>query len=303
VASLGTAFTPEQAKLLLRYTDRVIVSYDGDAAGQSATARSLDLLLQSGFQVQVADLPSGVDPDDFIRAEGAESYQRLLQAAPGFLEFLIVREARSRDLSRTEEKVAAVNALLPRIARLSSAVERASWAGRIADELRIEEDLILHELRTALRGRRDRIRHRAGGEEPLRPVEAQLVVGLIQAEDEAERQALELYAADLDGTRVAGIVTVIQALRRNNEAADFPSVFQALESEEERQLLANIALRENEAAGAPRLLECLRVLRRERLVRERGRLQREIETAASNPEGVDALLMRKQEIGRQIDAL
>ena len=94
VASLGTAFTPAQARRLARYTNRVVVSYDGDAAGAAATARSLDLLLERGFDVRVVDLPAGVDPDDFIRKEGAEAYGTLLREAPEYLEFLVRREAR-----------------------------------------------------------------------------------------------------------------------------------------------------------------------------------------------------------------
>jgi len=304
VASLGTAFTPEQAKLLARYTDRVVVCYDGDAAGQNATARSLDLLLTSNFQVHVADLPGGVDPDDFLRSDGAPAFEGILRDAPSYLDFLIQRQARSRDLSRTEEKVAAVNALLPRIARMASAVERASWAGRIADALRIEEDLVLHELRVALKGRHDRIRHRAPADEKLRLAEAQLVASLIQGGEEAPDEAVDIHDDDLAGTRVATIVHAIRALRERGEPADFPSVFQALDSEDERGLLARIALHEEEGPQVPkRLGECLKVLRKERLVRERGKLLKEIESSASDPALLDALLIRKLEIGRLIDSL
>jgi DNA primase len=300
VATLGTAFTPEQARLLKRYTDRVVVSYDGDTAGQNATARSLDLLLESGFDVRVAELPPGSDPDDCIRDEGDAAYRRRLDEAPVYFEFLVRREARSRDLSQVGEKVAAVNALLPRLARMPSAVERASWAGRIADELRIDDELVLQELRAALRGRHERIRQRAATDGPLRPAEALLVTRLLQ--DEAGEAPAVVEPGDVAGTRIAAIVGAILDLRRATGAADFPRVFAALDSEEDRRLLARIAVTDPGNLETEGLGECVRVLRLDRLVRERGELQRQIERAA-DPSALDALLVKKQEIGRLIDGL
>ncbi len=303
VASLGTAFTPEQARLLARYCERVVVSYDGDAAGQSATVRTLDLLLEKGFEVRVAELPAGLDPDDFIKKEGAEAYARRLREAPGYLDFIVRREIRSHDVSRIDGKVAAINALLPRLTRLESSVERANWAGRLADELGIEDEIVVQELRNALRGRRERIRQRAAADEKLRPAEAQLVTGLLGVEEAAGLGAEELDPADLEGTRVCGIVRTILRLWREEGTADHARVFEALESEEERQLLTTIAFRDtNEGESGAALSDCLRTLRRDRLVRERKALQKEIEQSDGSGE-LDDLLARKQQLAKKIDNL
>ena len=301
VASLGTAFTPEQARLLARYTDRVVVSYDADAAGESAAARTLDLLLEKGFQVRVVELPGGRDPDDFLREEGAESYARRVREAPGYLEFLLRREARSRDLSRASEKVAAVNALLPKVSRLPSRIERATWAGRIADELRIEDDLVVQELRAALKGGRTQVRERVQVEEPLRPAEEMLVAGLLAASEPPGLEALGLEGQDLEGTRVARIVETILRLRSEG-GADYPRVLDALETEEDKRILTRIAFREGAEETGTDLLACVQVLKRDRLARERRDVQKEIEQAA-DPTALDALLLRKQQLGRQIDGL
>ena len=301
VASLGTAFTAEQARLLARFTDRVVVSYDADSAGESAAARTLDLLLEKAFQVRVVELPRGRDPDDFVREEGADAYGRRVKEAPGYLEFLLGREARSRDLSRAEEKVAAVNALLPKVSRLPSRIERATWAGRIADELQIEDELIVQELRMALKGGRTGVRQRPRAEEPLRPAEEQLVAGLLAAGEAPDPEPLGLEAKDLEGTRVAAIVGTILKLRNDGDV-DYPMVLDALESEEDRKILTRIAFREAAEESGANLGACIQVLKRERLARERRDLQKEIERAA-DPNAVDALLLRKLELGKQIDAL
>lgn len=302
VASLGTAFTPEQARLLARFTDVVVVSYDGDSAGVTAAVRTLDLLLEKGFRVRVAELPSGVDPDDLIRKGGPEAYAERLREAPGYLEFLLHREARERDLSRIEEKVAAINHLLPRLSRFPSAIERAAWAGRIADQLQIEDELVLQELRAALRGARGRIRQRAPLQEPLRQAEALLVSRLLRPEAGTDLASLGLEPADLEGTRVAGIVETILRFHREGKPADYARVFDALEGEEDKQLLTRIAFQDDREGQDGNLTDCMQVLRRDRLLRERRRLQREIELS-TNPAGIDALLLRKQQLGRQIDSL
>ena len=302
VASLGTAFTPNQARLLARYATRVVVCYDGDAAGAAATARSLDLLLERGFEVRAVELPQGLDPDDFVRKEGAEAFAKLVQQAPGWLEYLMRRECAGRDLSRTEDKVAAINALLPRIARLQSSVERASWAAMLADALGIEDELVLQELKSALRAARPAIRQRPADREPLREAEARLVATALRLGACRDRARAHLEPADLEGMRVERILEAILRREETGKEVDLPAVLESLEADEDRELLTWIAFREGPEVRADEADECIRALRRERLVRERRELQRAIERTA-DPGAVDALLLRKQQLGRQIDTL
>jgi DNA primase len=302
VASLGTAFTPNQARLLSRYTGRVTVCYDGDAAGAAATQRSLDLLLERAFDVRVVELPSGSDPDDFVRKEGPAAFDGLVKGAPGWLEYLVRRECGTRDLGRTEEKVAAINALLPRIARLESPVERASWAGQLSDALRIDDDLVLQELKSALRAARPAIRQRCPDREPVRETEARLVALLLRLADGRTGARAHLEPADLAGTRVERIVDAILRHGKEGKEVELPEVLESLDAEEDRELLTWIAFREGPEVLADEVEDCVKAIRRERLVRERRELQRAIERTA-DPAAVGALLLRKQELGRQIDAL
>src|SRR4030088_2077724 len=108
VASCGTSLAEPQIKLLARFTQRVIVNYDPDTAGQTATERSISLLLEHDFEVRVLALPGQADPDKFIREHGAEAYTKLLKESPPYVDYLIAR-TRQMDMSTAEGKLRAVN--------------------------------------------------------------------------------------------------------------------------------------------------------------------------------------------------
>jgi len=311
VASLGTAFTAAQARLLARFTDRVLVSYDGDAAGAEATTRSLDLLLEQGFEVRVVELPSGRDPDDFLREQGAEAFERLLRTAPEYLEFLIRRQTRERRLDRLEEKIAAVNAVLPHIARLGSPIARSDWAGRLADAVRVDDDLVLQELQAVARGaRQPAVRHRVAERRPVRWNES-LMVRLLLASEEQRRRLVEvLEPEDLEGTRIAGIVRTIARLTEEGATVDHATILDALESDEDRDVLTSIAFRDEPAEG--NVEDCLWACRQDRLkhqhtaaVRRLGELGREAAAGKAQriSEDVDRMLSEVQELARQRDTL
>lgn len=310
VASLGTAFTPAQARLLARYTDRVLVSYDGDAAGAKATTRSLDLLLERGFEVRVVELPAGKDPDDFVREAGPQGYEQLLREAPEYLEFLIQREARSRKLGRLDEKVAAVNAVLPHIAKLSTPIARSDWAGRLADALHIEDDLVLQELQAVAKTTQTQIRHRTRRANAPRWNEALMVRLLLDSEEQRTKLAQTLTPEDLEQTEVAGIVRTIVRLTGEERPIDYAAVFEALEADTDRELLTSIAFRDDPIEGD--VEDCLWACRQERLkhkqkaaVREIGEIEKTKSTDATErpSDEVDRMLTRVQELARQRDAL
>ena len=310
VAVLGTAFTPAQAKLLARFADRVVFSFDGDGAGAKATVRSMDLLLERGFQVSVVDLPKGADPDDFIKQQGADAYRELVDEAPEYLEFLVRREARSRDLAAPGQQVEAVNAVLPHIARLGSGIERSKWAGRLADGLNLEDDLVLQELRNALKSSQPQaIRQRADRAQPLTEVEGRLIILLLGSKAARDQARNELAPEDLDGTRVQRIVKTIFGLVDDGHEVDYPAVHNALDRDGDRDLLAQIAFREEPEAG-PDVSDCVWSLQQRRLTRESRQAAREIDrlqrgsqsSAAENPTDVNDQLARLQELARQRDA-
>jgi DNA primase len=297
---LGTALTPSQVKLLARYSERVVVSFDGDTAGVNAAAKSLDLFLERGFDVRVAEIPKGKDPDDFVRNEGVAAYDAIVRQAPSYLDFLVHRELRGRDLSRPEEKVAAINAILPKLARLESAVERSAWAGRLADALRIDDDLVMQELRSALRVAKPGIRHRVGADESTKDVEARLV-RLLLGSDEARRRAREVLGpSDLAETRVGSLVAAILDLDQKGLPVEGPLVVDALTDEADRELLTRIAFRDEAPGGADEVDGCLVTLRKARLKKEHRAESRELDALSRDDQ--DRRLRKLMKLGHDMDA-
>ena len=134
VASMGTSLTKEQARLAKRYTENILISYDGDFAGQKANLRGLEILKQEGLKVRVVPMPEGLDPDDVIRRRGAEGYQACLDAAMPLIDFRLFASKRKYDLAKTEERREYVAEALSILREAESATEREELLRRIAQE-------------------------------------------------------------------------------------------------------------------------------------------------------------------------
>ena len=161
------ALAEPQIKLLSRFTHRVIVNYDPDTAGQTATERSISLLLEQDYEVRVLALPGKADPDKFIREQGKDAYIKLLKESPPYVDYLIAR-ARRMDLSTGEGKRNAVNFLLPYVQKIPNRLLRSEWATRIAQQLRLDEPVLRAEISKAAAERRDQMKTQARTHRPLR---------------------------------------------------------------------------------------------------------------------------------------
>src|SRR4029077_6058357 len=210
VASCGTSLTEAQVKLISRFTRRIIVNYDPDTAGQAATERSLAILLEHNCDVRVLALPGGKDPDTFIRTEGAGAYRKLLDAAPPYLDYLIGR-ARELGVANAEQKLRAMNFLLPFVQRIPNALLRSEWASRIAQQLRIDEPVLREALRKAAAERRAEVKT-----QPVltgraaKPAERRLVQMLMETNDFRVRLAEEIRAQELHrGLETENILSVL----------------------------------------------------------------------------------------------
>ena len=128
VACCGTAVGEQQVRLLRRFTSRVIVSFDPDPAGAGAAARSGELMLAQGLQVNVAVLPDGEDPDTCIRNHGVDRYRETLRASRPYLKYVLDREASRRDLTRGDHRREFVTRMLEVAARIPEAAERDQFA-------------------------------------------------------------------------------------------------------------------------------------------------------------------------------
>ena len=146
VASLGTAFTAEQARLLLRYAPELRFCYDSDAAGQEATLRALAVARDAGAAVKVLRVPDGKDPDEYIRKYGKEAFQTLIEAALPYVEYRMMRVLDAADKESLQGRLDALSSLLPVFAEVKSPAELGSYIVRTARELTLDEGLIRAEI-------------------------------------------------------------------------------------------------------------------------------------------------------------
>lgn len=139
VACLGTALTKEQANLLSRYADTIILSYDADEAGQKATARALGIFGTTGMEIKVLHLEGGKDPDEIIKNYGAQRFQAIIDGAANDTEYRLLKARQGIDLATDDGKVKYLSAAAEILAEIGSPVEVDVYASRLAHELGVDK--------------------------------------------------------------------------------------------------------------------------------------------------------------------
>lgn len=147
VASMGTAFAQEQAKVLSRVADEVVFSYDSDSAGQNATVRAVSIANAANLKVKVVVVPEGKDPDEFVRKHGKDAYEKLMDTAVSGIEFQIQYTIKQNNVTNLAGKVEAVSNILPFLLECKNEIEVAQHIKMLAQRLTIDEGLIMSEYR------------------------------------------------------------------------------------------------------------------------------------------------------------
>ncbi len=310
VATLGTAFSEGQAALLRRFTRRVVISYDPDAAGAAATRRSIEMLVGQGLKVRVLQLEPGLDPDEFVRRRGPGAYLGLLAAAPRYFEYLLRRATEGKDLSDFEVKSAALQEIVPALAVVPDRIERSGYVTALAERLAIGDEVTLAEVRDALmKGRRPPApRASAGGgatsgigAAPIAGSEGRLLRAMLEDAVLLEEMLPQLTDEDLAGSALEGVVRAVAGLRLAGEPVSYARLTEVLE-EPGRSHLARLAMTADPVVSREEALRCMDSIRLRRLRRERESLQKEMEREADRAR-LQELMRRKMELSRQIDTL
>ena len=195
VASLGTAFTQRQGEMIKRYSNNVIVAYDGDAAGQAAAQRGMEILEGMGCRVKIMQLPAGKDPDEYIKLYGREDFEKLVSGAMPLVEYRIAQLEKKYDINDMGGRVEFLKEAAAVLAKLDSELERAEYIRMVAHRAKTYETVLREEvLRLAKRYRghsrniSGKNRHNNGGREYSYSVKA--------ANVEAEKTLLVLMLRD-----------------------------------------------------------------------------------------------------------
>jgi DNA primase len=146
VASLGTALTENQGRLLKKYAEEVIISYDSDTAGQAATIRGLDLLNNMGCSVKVLEIPEGKDPDEFIRKNGPEQFLKLADRSVSLVEYKIKMLKKQLDTNTTEGKIKFISKIAEILAKINNRVEIEVYINKLSKDYEISEESIYSEV-------------------------------------------------------------------------------------------------------------------------------------------------------------
>ncbi|HHX18067.1 MAG TPA: DNA primase [Clostridium sp.] len=146
VASLGTALTQSQGRLLKKYTEEIIISFDADTAGKAATIRGLELLDSIGCNVKVLEMPDGKDPDEFIKKNGAEAFNNLIKKSFSLVEYKIKALKSEIDTNNTEGKILFLNKTADVLSKMDNDMEREMYIKKIAKEYEISQESIFAEV-------------------------------------------------------------------------------------------------------------------------------------------------------------
>lgn len=176
VASLGTSLTPEQARLISRYTDQVIIAYDNDGAGQKASQRAIGILEKLDVRVKVLRMSGAKDPDEFIKRKGADAFRNLLDASENQVDYRLRNVTDKYDLNVDEQKVDFLKEATELVARLPGAVERQVYSMRVASMAGVAADVVSGEVerkrkRLLSRAQRSDQREQSRPERQLQPAE------------------------------------------------------------------------------------------------------------------------------------
>ena len=294
VASMGTALTVEQTRLLSRYTKELVLCYDNDNAGQLATARALELLNNSEFSVKVLRLPRRMvdgeaikqDADDFIKFQGADAFERLLSGSENGIEFRMAQVSGKYDLGDDQSRIAYCAEISEVLCQLENAVEREVYTVRAAELAHITPEAMRLEVQRAFKRRMAKQRKATERRELNPAITAQPAARSIRYENLRSAMAEEgvlrlllrdasifpdtqpLQEADFSSPLLGRIFTVLWQQRQTGHAGSIAHLGGILTGEEMSHLTTLLQKPESTSAAAQALNDYIRIIREEKQKRD-----------------------------------
>jgi DNA primase len=289
VASLGTAFNIEHAKLLKRYTTRVLLSYDGDSAGMNAADKVIDILHEAGFTVRLLTIPEGLDPDEFLRKYGKIAWDKLArERAADFWQYKLNKALRENDVSAVPGKVSVVNALKPYLNACDDPVELESVVNLLAKAVSVAPETIYADLRSKTRvsalqqgaGSRSQENTKSAAKPAAVPkVQANLLLFMLYDKEIYEKTLSELGENFLESAPLQELLSLVQNIKDKYDWQP-ATLFSYLPEGEAYQLLLRMAQVDIDKKRLPALADgCIRAIKIEGLQKKLALLREELEGA------------------------
>ena len=301
IATSGTAFTEQQVAILKRHTQNVVVNFDPDAAGANAAEKSIALLTEEGFNLKLVTLEGGLDPDRFIRERGVQAYTQAVMGARRQSDYLIERARQMFPGPAADQKLKAMNYLLPHIRRIPQKLVRDQFAMDAAQKLGIDSAVLREELRQAALRRRDRIEVRATA---LTEVERVLLRALSITDpehEEARRTAADAVIRQPQWFEGLGVFEALRALCERGVR----DPMEVVEDPVQKALLAEALLAENEPPSADTVIGAIVSLQQRKIEAELRDLRAQIQEAERRGDFTELALLtqRKLELDRALRQL
>jgi len=303
VASLGTSFTAEQANLLKRYCSRIVIAYDGDRAGIAATERALTIAKEVGLEVRIAPLPNGQDPDDFVRAQGASAFVRLLnhEIVTG-VQFLLQQLRANATFHNASGRNDFLRQALDILGEYASPIERESELRRLSSEYNVSLDTLMQEARGRLSVKDDARKERYATRTESRPavkLPGEVLAGkrILQAmllDEKAYEYMLQRELDELCQAEQTALLALLYAYRTTHPGSSAHSFLDALDDEELHKYAASLLVEELPNTDDAILDSYLRTIRESQL--RKAVLQIETPSAADDTEKAQAYLWRLQQL-------
>jgi len=283
VASLGTALTPEQARLLKRYTHNVIILYDADKAGEMATLRNLDIFIEEGLSVRVVSLPVGFDPDLFVRRQGVNSLKERIGQSEDLFDYKL-RILRSRYNSKdVEGKVKISTEILSTINKFKNAVSKSEYIKKLSEALGVAEDALLQELKKAKSDKPFLATGQVSDKRPMaiNPTERLLIKLMLESSGVVQRIRDELEPADFQDDLATRIVSVMFELAAQGRSVQPSALINHLEGNDTLRLICESTfMPEVSEEDKDKVVDdCIQRLKRERIKQRKQCLHEQIKHA------------------------
>ncbi len=284
VASLGTALTEEQVRLLKRYTNNVVMVYDGDAAGQMATLRTLDIFIEEGVNVKVAPLPVGFDPDLFVRKNGIDSFRKNIDNAEKLFDYklrILKSQYNAKDI---EGKAKISSEMLVTINKFNNAVLRSEYVKSLAETLNVKEEALLQELNKIKAVLSGAFSHKAVELKKtinINPTEKLLIKMMLEEADLIKHVRQKLLPADFQDEVTCKIVSVMFNLAEQGKTIDANALINHLGDEYVSQVICESAFMPDipEQRKQEVVDDCMQRLKKEKAKLKRQDLHEQIRLA------------------------
>jgi len=294
VATLGTALTSEHARMLKRYVSTIVIIYDADQAGENASLRGLDILIEEGLRVRIVRLPEGSDPDSYLISKGKEGFERKIKQSQDLFDYKLDFLMAKYGTDKLEEQAEIIAEMLPTIARVDNAVLRSGYVHQLAKRLSVNENSILLELKKVkdknFSYSRPLIKQELNSKIAINPEERIIVQLMLEDPDLASSIKDDLILEDFENPELKEIIAVIFKLIAENKPFGPSQIINYLKEDKIARLISELSagpiIPGYDGSSGDGLLDkerlvtdCIKKVKTKNLRRTRLSLQRKIKMA------------------------